>query len=138
MAHQITFDLVYEYDSGRPGILIPISLGFGAQSLVTEAHLDTGAANCFFRRSLGEKLGLDVASGHLRGFSSPGGMVEGYGHFITLEAFGEEFDTLVYFAKEHHFTRNLLGRQGWMQRWRMGLVDYEGMLYLSRYDNSQS
>lgn len=133
MTYQLDFDLLHQYDPGRPGIPIPVSLSLGAQALVTEAHLDTGAANCFFRRSLGEKLGLDIESGHLQGFSTPGGVVEGYGHSVTLEALGMEFDTIVYFAKDPGFNRNLLGRYGWLQRLRMGLVDYDGLLYLSRY-----
>jgi hypothetical protein len=137
MTYQLNFDLLHQYDPGRPGIAIPISLSLGAQALVTEAHLDTGAANCFFRRSLGEKLGLDIESGHLQGFSTPGGVVEGYGHSVTLEALGMEFDTIVYFAKDPGFNRNLLGRHGWLQRLRMGLVDYDGMLYLSRYGSDQ-
>jgi hypothetical protein len=138
MTYQLNLDLIHQYDPGRPGIAIPISLSLGAQALVTEAHLDTGAANCFFRRSLGEKLGLDIESGHLQGFSSPGGIVEGYGHAVTLEALGMEFDTIIYFAKERGFNRNLLGRHGWLQRLRLGLVDYDGMLYLSRYESEQS
>ncbi len=87
----------------------------------------------FSARSLGEKLGLDIESGHLQGFSTPGGVVEGYGHSVTLEALGMEFDTIVYFAKDPGFNRNLLGRYGWLQRLRVGLVDYDGMLCLSRY-----
>jgi hypothetical protein len=138
MSHRLTFDVIHQYDPGRPGILVPVSLTLGGQSLITEAHLDTGAANCFFRRSLGEKLGINIESGDLCGFSSPGGIVEGFGHFVTLETFGVEFDTLVYFAKDRGFNRNLLGRHGWMQRWRLGLIDYEGSLYMSRYGNGQS
>ncbi len=138
MTCQLNFDLIHQYDPGRPGIALPVSLRSGAQALVTEAHLDTGAANCFFRRSLGEKLGLDIESGHRQGFTSPGGVIEGYGHSVTLEALGLEFDTIIYFAKERGFNRNLLGRHGWLQRVSLGLVDYEGMLYLSHYEREQS
>lgn len=137
MTYQLDFDLIHQYDPGRPGIGIPISLRLGAQALVTEAHLDTGGANCFFRRALGEKLGLDIESGHWQRFSSPGGIVDGYGHSVTLEALGIEFDTVIYFAKDRGFNRNLLGRYGWLQRLRMGLVDYDGMLYLSLYGSDQ-
>lgn len=133
MTYQLNFDLIHQYDPGRPGIAIPVSLKLGAQILTTEAHLDTGGANCFFRKSLGEKLGLDIESGHLQRFSTPGGFVEGYGHPLTLEAIGMELDTIIYFAKDPGFNRNLLGRHGWLQQLRMGLVDYDGMLYLSRY-----
>lgn len=138
MTYQLTFDLVHQYDPGRPGITVPISIRLGEQAMTTEAHLDTGGANCFFRRSLGEKLGLNIESGHLQGFSSPGGIVEGYGHFVTLEALGMEFGTIIYFAKDRGFNRNLLGRHGWLQQLRIGLIDYDGLLYLSRYESDQS
>jgi len=133
MTYQLTFDLLHQYDPGRPGITVPVSLRLGEQALITEAHVDAGAANCFFRRSLGEKLGLNIESGHLQEFSSPGGIVEGYGHFVTLESLGMEFDAIVYFAKDLGFNRNLLGRHGWLQQLRIGLIDYDGLLYLSRY-----
>jgi hypothetical protein len=45
----------------------------------------------------------------------------------------ETFST-VYFAAEEGFTRNLLGRQGWLDRVKWGLVDYEGRLFLSKYE----
>lgn len=134
MTHQLNFDLIHQYDPGRPGIALPISLRLGTQEIVTEAHLDTGAANCFFRRSLGEKLGLDIESGHLQGFSSAGGIVDGYGHFVTLEALGMEFETIVYFAKNRNFNRNLLGRHGWLQRLRLGLVDNDDINYRGARD----
>ncbi|MBL8186408.1 MAG: hypothetical protein JNK38_00285 [Acidobacteria bacterium] len=137
MTYQLDFDSIHQYDPGRPDIAIPVSLKLSTGMLTTEAHLDTGSANCFFRRSLGERLGLDIESGYLQGFSTPGGVVEGYGHPVTLEAVGMEFDTIIYFAKDRSFNRNLLGRHGWLQRVRMGLVDYDGVLYLSRYESEQ-
>ncbi|MCI0388584.1 MAG: hypothetical protein MOB07_07435 [Acidobacteria bacterium] len=59
--------------------------------------------------------------------------IKGYGHFVTLESLGMEFDAVVYFAKDQGFNRNLLGRHGWLQQLRIGLIDYDGLLYLSRY-----
>jgi hypothetical protein len=46
-----------------------------------------------------------------------------------------EIETIstVYFAKEESFTRNVLGRQGWLDRVKLGLIDYEGKLLLSAY-----
>jgi hypothetical protein len=41
----------------------------------------------------------------------------------------------VYFAADAAFSRNVLGRQGWIDRIRLGLVDYEGKLYLSDYSD---
>jgi hypothetical protein len=45
-----------------------------------------------------------------------------------------EFDSMIYFAAEEHYNRNVVGRHGWLNRVRLALIDYEGMLYLSRAD----
>ncbi len=47
---------------------------------------------------------------------------------LEIETFSK-----VYFAKEESFTRNVLGRQGWLDRVKLGLIDYEGKLLLSAY-----
>jgi hypothetical protein len=39
----------------------------------------------------------------------------------------------VYFAAHESFTRNVLGRSGWLDQVRLGIVEYESKLYLSRY-----
>ena len=57
-----------------------------------------------------------------------------YGHEVTLSVADFEFDTVVFFASDAEITRNVLGRFGWLDRVVLGLVDYEGRLYLSRYD----
>lgn len=48
---------------------------------------------------------------------------------------GLEFQPTVYFAADENFTRNVLGRQGWLDRVRLGLIDYEGKLLLSDYND---
>jgi hypothetical protein len=58
-----------------------------------------------------------------------------YGHQVTLTVLGITLDTTVYFAAHEQFNRNVLGRQGWLNVVRLGLVDYEGKLYLSHYDD---
>ena len=45
-----------------------------------------------------------------------------------------EFDTIVYFPSDSEIGRNVLGRFGWLDRVVLGLVDYEGKLYISRYE----
>ncbi len=50
-----------------------------------------------------------------------------------MSVLGIETVSTVYFAKEESFTRNALGRQGWLDRVRLGLIDYEGKLFLSEY-----
>lgn len=52
---------------------------------------------------------------------------------MTLEALGIELDVMVYFAKMYSFPRNVLERFGWMQQLKLGIIDYEGKLYVDRY-----
>jgi len=40
-------------------------------------------------------------------------------------------DTIVYFAAEPNFPRNVLGQQGWLDRVRLALNHYDAVLYLS-------
>ena len=55
-----------------------------------------------------------------------------YGHEVTLSVADFQFDTI--FAADAEINRNVLGRFGWLDRVVLGLIDYEGKLYLSRYD----
>jgi hypothetical protein len=48
----------------------------------------------------------------------------------TLLVENMEFDSVVYFAAEEAYNRNVLGRHGWLSLIRMGLIDYEGKLFL--------
>ena len=57
-----------------------------------------------------------------------------YGHEVVLELLGLKLQTVVYFAERDEVRRNLLGRQGWLQLLRLGIVDYDSELYLSLYD----
>ena len=38
------------------------------------------------------------------------------------------------FAKDEHYNRNVVGRFGGMDHLKVGIVDYEGKIYLSSYD----
>jgi hypothetical protein len=129
----ISFDSLHEYDPGKPGITIPVELKSGQQSVKASAKLDTGSTFCVFKREIGEQLGFDIETGVEELISSVTGSFTAYGHPLTLKAFGIELDVTVYFAKMYSFPRNVLGRFGWMQQMKLGLVDYEGKLYMSQY-----
>jgi hypothetical protein len=53
---------------------------------------------------------------------------------VRLEVLGFELEVVVYFAAHYELVRNVLGRFGFMQQLRLGIVDYEGKLYIGRYD----
>jgi hypothetical protein len=93
-----------EYDAGLPGITVAAALRLNGTSTTCEAKVDTGSTYCLFARCHGEALGFNIESGFPVGF-----------------------------AADDAFQRNVLGRRGFLEQMMLGLVDYEGKLYLSRY-----
>ncbi len=135
MPYTLKFEDLLEYDAGKASITVPATLRSGSSYVRVESKLDTGAGHCIFERLQGELLGLDVESGFPEWINTATGSFLAYGHEVTLSVRGFEFDIVAYFAKDEWFNRNVLGRHGWLNRIRMGLIDYEGKLYLSRADD---
>jgi len=127
----MTFASVHDY--GTDAIIIPVILRLGNAAARTDAYLDTGATFCVFKRSLAEPLGLEVETGEPIRLSTVTGSFDAYGHTVTLETLGYSFDVTVYFAAHESFSRNVLGRRGWLDHLRLGLIEYDSKLYLSRY-----
>jgi hypothetical protein len=135
MPETLTFAKVYQYDTRDSGITIRIRLMSGDKVDEFPAKIDTGASCCIFERTHSELLGIDIESGVQQIFSAATGSFLAYGHEVTLSVLGIETMTTVYFAADESFTRNVLGRQGWLDKIRLGLLDYEGKLFLSSYDD---
>jgi len=134
MAISLDFETLHRYDAGKAGISVPIVLSSGSARIDLSAKLDTGSAYCVFEREVGEGLELDIESGAEEWIGTVTGSFKAYGHSLTLLAFGFQFDITAYFAEMPGFGRNVLGRYGWMQQLKLGIVDYEGKLYVGRYD----
>lgn len=137
MAHTLNFAALYEYNAGDPGITVPVRLIVESEIVEVSAKLDTGASFCVFRRSYGEAVGLNVEDGIPQRFSTVTGYFLAFGHELTISTLGFEFETTGYFAEDRNFTRDVLGRHGWMQQLKIGIVDYEGKLYVGRYDDAE-
>lgn len=133
MAENIDYDEIYYYDTLKKGITVPVYLKHDGQIADLKAKIDTGAENCVFERKHGELLGIEIENGKLQNFSTATSGFLAYGHELTINVLGIETVSTVYFAKEESFTRNVLGRQGWLDRVKLGLIDYEGKLFLSEY-----
>ena len=132
-SYEIDFSILYEYDTLKTGITLPVKLGYNSLTIDFEAKLDTGSSHCIFERRYGENLGLEIENGELERFGTATASFFAYGHELTISVLGIETYSKVYFAKEESFTRNVLGRQGWLDRVKLGLIDYEGKLLLSEY-----
>ena len=111
----------------------PFTLRCGRDETTFNAYLDTGSSFCVFERGHAELLGVEVESGNPVRIGTVTGGFDAYGHMLTLETLGYSFDVTVYFAAHESFTRNVLGRRGWLDQVRLGIVEYESKLYLSRY-----
>ena len=135
MSHGLRFARRIAYDAGDESIPVRVELALGSEKQTATAKLDTGSSHCVFRREIGERLGLRIEEGDRMRVGTVTGTFEAYGHPVTLRTGNVEVDSIVYFAAHHDFPRNVLGRHGFLDRFRIGVVDYDGLLYLSRYDD---
>jgi hypothetical protein len=136
MEYNLPSSHLHLYNSGEPGITVPVYLRSGETSLRVETKLDTGATHCIFQRIYGEDLGINIESGTPKRFGTATGSFLTYGHWITLSVFDSDFDVMVYFAADESFNRSVLGRHGFLDRVWIGLDDYAGKLYLRRNDDN--
>ncbi len=133
MPYQLNFEKFLTYDVGGEGIGLDVEIRFGDSKVNLNVKIDTGATYNIFERKFGAELGLEIESGMRQRFGTATGVFYGYGFRVTVITAGLEFDSMVFFAEDDNFGRNVLGRIGWLDKVILGMVDYEGKLYLSHY-----
>lgn len=132
---QLSFNVVGEYSLSSAGIEVPITLSVGAdRSISLAAKIDTGATSCIFNRGYADALGLRMDDGERKIFSTATGSFEARGHWVTLSCMELDVESVVFFAVDENFPRNVLGLHGWLEKFRFGLVHYDRKIYLSHYD----
>lgn len=135
MGHYVLpFTACHEYDTDVDGITVEVVLSANGQGTRLLAKIDTGAADCIFEQTYAELLGIEIGSGDRKTFGTATGSFTAFGHSVTVSTLDLEFDAFVYFVDNPGFNRNVLGRNGWLNRIRLGLIDYDGKLYLSDYN----
>lgn len=135
MNYQLKFEKLVRYDSGKAGITVEVELRSGIDSTVFEAKIDTGSTFCIFERVYGEKLGIQIETGLRERIGTANSSFWAFGHLLTLVVEDYEFEATFYFAEDDTFKRNVLGRHGWLDRVTIAINDYDGKLYLSRYES---
>ncbi len=133
VSESLTFDKTHYYNTLKPGITLTAILHYQQESVECEARLDTGSSHCIFKRAHGELLGLDIESTVAENIGTVTGSFKAHLHTVTIEVLGIRSEATVYFAADEHFTRSVLGRIGWLDRVKLGLIDYEAKLLLSPY-----
>ena len=135
MNHKLEFEKLIRYDAGEAGISVKVELRLGRDSIGFEAKVDTGASFCVFERSRGEEIGIEIETGLRNRVGTATGSFHVFGHQVTLVIVDYEFDAMVYFAEDENFNRNVLGRRGGLENLKVGIIDYDGKFYLSRYES---
>lgn len=133
--YQLNFEKQILYDVGEAGISVDVQIIYSDLNVSFEAKIDTGSTACIFERNYGERLGLKIENGSPQRFSSVNGSFTAFGHLVTITIAGFEFNSTVFFAEDENFKRNVLGRHGFLDRIVIGINDYDGKLYLSRYES---
>ena len=133
MAEILEFDSVYEYSLFKTGISVDATLQNGDYSVDIDARIDTGSTYCVFEKHYGDRLNLEIEKGIPIEIGTATGSFRAFGHELKLSVLGIKTVSTVYFAEEDYFDRNVLGRIGWLDRVKLGLIEQEGKLFLSEY-----
>jgi hypothetical protein len=65
-----------------------------------------------------------------------GGSFQAFGHELTIQVLNLTLDsTAVYFYQDSGKKRNVLGRHGFLNRVRFGLIEHDSAVYCSSYDD---
>ena len=130
---RLEFSSVHSYANEDSGVAVPVTLRSGAHQVHLAASIDTGAAFCLFSGELASALGLVLTSGVHKRFRTANSSFEAFGHEIEISVLGVLTYSMVYFFADPMIGKNVLGRTGWLDRVRLGLVDHDSELYLASY-----
>ena len=131
---QLEFTSVHDYSRDDESIVLPVLLRVGANQVPVAASVDTGASFCVFGTEIAEALGLDLTSGIRKRFRTANSGFEAYGHEIELIVFGVATQSMVFFFADPLIDKNVLGRIGWLDRVRLGIVHHDNKIYLAPHD----
>ena len=131
---QLNFHQEHRYKDEEDGIPLEVTLIYRGAVIDVTAKVDPGASVCLFSHETGLDLGIPIEQGEPIRLGTLGSSLEAFGHEVTLQTGDIAFQSFVYFAKYPGLQRNLLGRRGWLRNLRLGLIDYDNLLYLSDYN----
>jgi hypothetical protein len=131
----LAFSECFRYADDEEGITIEVFISSHlANHYSIDAKLDTGSSYCVFQPYYASLLGIDLESGESKRIRTATGSFTAYGHEVTLTVGNLEWQAMVYFAADEAFPVNDVGRVGFLDRLRLGLVDYDQLLYLNDYN----
>ena len=135
MSWHLTYRHRYVFDPKQPGVTLPVSLFANGLVETTEAAIDSGSTLCVFKREIAEWLNIPIEQGIEDQVNAMGTVIRVYGHEVRMVIGEMTLDLFVYFPAFQNIPRNLLGRQGFLQRMLFGLDDYEGVVYFGYHSD---
>lgn len=136
MIYQIDFEKLIQYDNRKDGIFIEVEIKYSDFSKKIEAKIDTGATYSIFEKRFGESLGLEIEGGFPQRFGTATGSFYAYGFRVTLIIADIELDSMIFFAEDESFNKNVLGRISCLDNLKFGLIDQKGEIYFGQYESA--
>lgn len=134
--YSVDFEKQIKYSEYQKGIGLEIVLIADERNPVSAiAKLDTGSEFCVFQRKYAELLDLEIERGIENPMRTINSSFNTFGHEVKLLFSGFELSTTIYFP-EFEIPRSVVGRTGFFNMLKIGLVEYEQLLYFSLYNES--
>ena len=118
----------------RPMLQVTLFNGERRQTVIS--LVDSGADDCLFHSSIGDRLGIDVESGQLKSYEgiAEGHPIDAYLHIIELQVqdFSERISIQAGFTHAEG-VHGLLGQAGFFQNYRIIFERYRGCLWVENY-----
>ena len=132
--HTLAFDEKVEYPDDKQGINLDVIISKQTDNPVSATvKLDTGSTFCIFQRFYADLLGIEVEKGERESIRTAKGSFTAYGHDIVIKFSNLEWEAFVYFAQEESFPVSVLGRNGFLNKINIAIIDYQQLLYLKSY-----
>ncbi len=113
---------------GRHYPLIPIRIYHGESSIRTYALVDSGSTLSVFRAEIADSLGVSIEKGERMVLQSANAPLVVYVHKLRAELNGESFQLRVAFSEDLLTSFNMLGREGFFERFRVIFSERERVL----------
>ncbi len=132
--HRLEFTQSCGYSGEDDSVVVPVVLRVGERQVRLAASIDTGASFCVFGSELAEALGLRLEDGVRLRFRTANSVFDTFGHEVEIGVLGLATNAVVYFFADPTIDKNVLGRTGWLDRVRLGLVHHDSQVFLAPYD----
>jgi Aspartyl protease len=113
--------------TARP--ILQVRLYYGPNRQDIRCLVDSGADDCLFHTSVGDRLGIDVQAGRLKRFAgiAAGHFVEAYMHALQMQiqGFSEKIDLEAGFT-DSEWVYGILGQSGFFANYRVTFERFRG------------